>query len=169
MEVIRCLKASRGEFTVKGAIVLLIVAILTSAGMSIWHIYAVCEDVREKTNESVLAVAAVNVPEFYGGARETDGFARHGEGEGAFGSDIYSEDVLETLTYAVGGSLTAANRVEVAGSFDVYDLHTEYVNAEGSILHFRTTLTVQIPLKLYGVTCTVTKRMEVRSSYDPKF
>jgi len=69
------LREQRGEILLDSALKLLIWAIVLSAGVEIFHVYHTLGLVREKTNEAVLAVAAVNVAEFYGGAREADGFA----------------------------------------------------------------------------------------------
>ena len=50
--------------------------------------------VRDNVNEAVPAVAADHIAEFYGGAREADGFARHPE-DGAFNFNINTGDVQD--------------------------------------------------------------------------
>jgi len=55
------LREQRGEILLDSALKLLIWAIVLSAGVEIFHVYHTLGLVREKTNEAVLAVAAVNV------------------------------------------------------------------------------------------------------------
>ena len=125
-------------------------------------------NVREKVNESVLAVAAVNVAEFYGGARESDGFARHPV-EGGFAYVIDTVDVMTTLALALGATARSDSSITVGESFTISNLSTQYVNNSGSILRFRTTLTVTVPLDLGNISAPIERTMVVNSSYDTKF
>ena len=168
MEIARKLQEQRGEFVVHGAFKLLIGALLLSVGLSIFHVYHVMGSVREKVNESVLAVAAVNVAEFYGGARESDGFARHPVDDG-FAYSIDTEDVISTLATELGATAHSENSLTVGESFTISNLSTQYVNNSGSILRFRTTLTVTVPLDLGNVSAPIERTMVVNSSYDTKF
>jgi hypothetical protein len=164
------LKEQRGEFLLKTAVELLIGAIVLSAGVEVFHVYHTLGIVREKTNEAVLAVAAVNVPEFYGGAREGDGFARHTE-DGGFAFNITTDDVVDQLVQSLGATdLSEDDTITVGKSFSVTSLHTQYVNCSDGDLNFETTLTATVPLELGGLLLpAVTKNMEVRTSYAPKF
>ena len=125
---------------------------------------------REKTNEAVLAVAAVNVPEFYGGAREGDGFARHPE-DGYFAFNVTTDDVVDRLVQSLDATnLSEDDTITVGESFSVASLRTQYVNYSGGNLNFQTTLTATVPLELGGILFpAVTKNMEVKTSYAPKF
>lgn len=164
------IKEQRGEFLLSTAVKLLIGVIFLSAGVEVFHVYHTLGIVREKTNEAVLAVAAVNVSEFYGGAREADGFARHPE-DGAFTYNITTDDVVDTLVQSLNATdLSEDNTITVGKSFSVASLHTQYVNSVGGDLNFQTNLTATVPLKIGGMLLpAVTKQMEVKTSYAPKF
>ena len=170
MEVIAKLRERDGNVFVRSALELFGLLLLLSILLSVYHVHHVLGAVREKVNESVLAVAAVNVPEFYGGARESDGFARHPY-EGGFVFSINSEDVLDTLSRSVGATSVDddAGAFEVGDAFAVRGLTTRFVNQSGSILNFTTSLTVAVPLELGGFSVPIEVRMQVRSSYDPRF
>lgn len=175
MEVATFLRGREGNFVLRGAIGLLLFAMLASAALEIYHVYHCIGKVREKVNESVLAVAAVNVAEFYGGAREADGYARHSgdtENGGVFVSTINSEDVLETLADSLNATSVddTTGVIEIGSSYAVQGLQTRFVNAQGNILHFESTLTVTVPINAGGVLHTqISKPLKVKSSYDPKF
>ena len=164
------LKEQSGQFLLSTAVKLLIGAILLSAGVEVFHVYHTLNVVRDKTNEAVLAVAAVNVPEFYGGAREADGFARHPE-DGYFVFNITTDDVVDQLVQSLDATgLSDDDTITVGKSFSVTSLRTQYINYSGGDLNFETTLTATVPLELGGILLpAVTKRMEVRTSYAPKF
>lgn len=164
------MRENSGQFLFKSALRLLGGAIILSASISIYHVYHSLGVVREKTNEAVLAVATVNVPEFYGGARESDGFARHPE-DGYFGFSIATDDVVDRLVQSLKATdLSTDDTITVGDSFTVQSINTQYVNYSSGNLNFRTTLTVTVPLSAGGILLpAVTKRMEVGTSYDPKF
>lgn len=169
MEITNKLRSERGEFTVSTAFRLILSAMLFAALLSVLHVYYTIGSVREKVNESVLAVAAANVAEFYGGAREADGYARHVDGT-AFASAISTDDVVDTLARSCGASAVGSKGTIVVGdSYRLSNVTTEYVNSSGSILNFKTTLTVQVPLDLGDVSIPINKTIVVRSSYDPRF
>lgn len=169
MEIAYALRSDRGEFTVSTAIKLIIAAMLFAVLMSIFHIYYVIGSVREKVNESVLAVAAANVAEFYGGARESDGFARHVDGM-AFISTISTDDVVDTLARSCGATAVgSAGTIIVGDSYRLSQVATEFVNVSGAVLNFKTTLTVIVPLKIGTASFPINRTIVVRSSYDPRF
>ena len=162
------LKSTQGTFVVRASVGLLCAALLFSAGLSIFHVYHVFGRVRETINESVLAVAAANVAEFYGGSRESDGYARHPY-NGGFAHNI-SSDVVDTLARSVGAAdIGHDGTITVGDSYTITNISTQYVNSVGSILNFTTTVTVVVPLEVGGIEIPITKTMEVRSSYDTKF
>ncbi len=165
--------SQKGEFTVSTAARIMIIALLTAAMMSVYHVYAAIGNVREKVAESVTAVAAANVAEFYGGARESDGNARHYE-SGTFASLISTDDVMDTLSRSVGASdYGASGELIVRDSYTISNLSTVYVNGNTSgaadALNFRTTLTVTVPIRFAGINTSVKKTIVVRSTYDPKY
>lgn len=166
----RSLRSSCGEFLLGTAVKLLAAAIVVCAGMEVYHVYHVMDTVRSTVSEAVLAVAAVNAPEFYGGAREGDGFARHPE-DGAFASCVSTDDVVDQMVRMLGVTdLTADDTMTVGDSFSVRNVQTHYVNSDGAVLNFHTTLTVSVPLSVGGILLpAITKNMEVRTSYAPKF
>lgn len=119
-------------------------------------------------DEAVLAVAAYNVAEFYGGAREMSGQARHAMGGNQFASSVFSGDVIDQLNRSLGGELSG-NRIQ-KDSWSVENLQTSYVNSEGGNLNFRTSLTVKVPFKIGSLPpVMIERRMEVASSYAPRF
>lgn len=169
MEIGAKLHDRHGQFAVSTAIKLIAVALAFSVGLSICHVYFTIGGVREKVNESVLAVAAVNVSEFYGGARESDGYARHLSGAG-FISSINTDDVVDTLARSCAATgIDADGTIIVGGSYRISDVSTRYVNYGGGILNFTTTLTVTVPLDLGDIEIPIKKTITVRSSYDTKF
>ena len=169
MEVLKKLREQRGEFAVRFSVGLLIFLLVFNLGFSFWHVYHVLDRVRETVNESVLAVAAVNVAEFYGGARESDGYARHPEG-GSFAFLIDTDDVISTLSRSVGATQIAADgTITVGSSYVIKNISTQYENTVGSTLNFTTTITVVVPLDLGNVDIPIEKTIKVRSSYDTKF
>lgn len=169
MEVVLSkLREQRGEFSVRFSVGLLIGLLVFSVGFSVWHVYYVLDRVRETVNESVLAVAADNVAEFYGGGRESDGYARH-PFNGGFAYNI-QDDIIDTLATSVGATAIGADdSIIVGSSYTIKNISTQYVNSSGSILNFITTVTVVVPLDLGNVEIPITKTMRVKSSYDTKF
>ena len=168
METVKILRSRRGEFLLHSAVVLLAAAMLLSAAVSAYHVYHVVGAVRDKVNEAVLAVAADNVAEFYGGAREADGFARHPE-DGTFNFNIDTGDVQDKLAQAVDATNVTDNSITVGDQYAIKDLDTQYVNNSGGNLHFKSTMIVTVPLTVLGQQFPITKKIEVTSSYAPKF
>ncbi len=164
------LREQRGEFLLSTAVKLLAWAMLLSAAVEVYHIYHTLGVVKEKTREAVLAVAAVNVAEFYGGAREGDGFARHPE-DGSFAYSIATDDVVDMLVQSLNATdLSEDDTITVGAAFSVASIHTQYINYSGGNLNFQTSMTVTVPLELGGVLLpAVTKEMEVKAYYAPKF
>lgn len=164
------LREQRGEFLLSTAMRLLAGAMLLSAAVEVYHVYHTLGVVKEKANEAVLAVAAVNIAEFYGGAREGDGFARHPE-DGSFVYSITTDDVVDMLVQSLNATgLDEDDTITVGESFSVASIRTQYMNYSGGNLNFQTNMTVTVPLELGGVLLpAVTKEMEVKTSYAPKF
>lgn len=157
-----------GESGLHMGIVCIVGVLLIAAALSVIHVFAVCSYTRSKVDEAVLAVAAYNVAEFYGGARELSGQARHPLGGNQFASTISSDDVIEQLSKSIGGEVTGNTITKE--SWSIVNLSTRYVNYEGGQLNFRTQLTVRIPFQIGNLPpITLEKHMEVASSYAPKF
>ena len=167
MEVISALRDRSGNIYLKSAVVLLAAALFVSAGLSIYHVYHTFGTVREKVNEAVLAVAAANVSEFYGGSRESDGYARHPAGNGRFESNCNTGEVLVALARSAGGSVTGTTIQ--TDSYTVTVVSTECVNQVGGVLHFITTIRAVVPLDVGDVSIPIEKVIEVRSQYDTRF
>lgn len=168
MEGLSILRSRRGEFAFRCAVGAMIAALVLSAAFSILCVYHAVGTVRENVNEAVLAVAAVNVSEFFGGSRETDGYARHPD-SGGFSVSLDAEDVRTTLARAIGGTVGRDGSITVEDAYVIRDLNTVYQNTDGSVLCFTTTLTVIVPLKLGGISVPIQKMLEVSSRYDAKF
>lgn len=169
MEMKKILTDNCGEFTVSTAFRLLGAVLVLALLISIFHVYYVIGSVREKVNESVLAVAAANVAEFYGGARDVDGYATH-TGPTGFTSTINTDDVVDTLARSVGATaIGSAGTIVVGDSYKLSNISTTYTNAAGSKLNFTTALTVEVYLKVGAFVVPITKSITVRSSYETKF
>lgn len=162
------LRSQNGESSLHMGIVCVVGIFLIAIGLSTFHIFTVCSYARTKVDEAVLSVAAYNIPEFYGGAREMSGQARHALGSGQFDSDVFSGDVIDQLGRSIGGEI-AGNTI-TKSSWKIEDLHTAYNNSEGGNLNFTTHLTVKVPFKVGNLPpIVIEKRMEVSSSYAPRF
>lgn len=158
----------KGESGLHMAIVCVTGVMLIALGLATLHVFAVCSYTRSKVDEAVLAVAAYNVAEFYGGAREMSGQARHAMGGNQFASSVFSGDVIDQLNRSLGGELSG-NRIQ-KDSWSVENLQTSYVNSEGGNLNFRTNLTVKVPFQIGSLPpVMIERRMEVASSYAPRF
>ena len=163
------LRDCSGDFLLKSAITITIAALALSAAITVYHVYHVMGAVRDKVNEAVLAVASVNVSEFYGGAWESDGFARHREDD-RFTEAITTDAVVDQLAQSLGATDLAADDTITVGDYTVSGIDTQYFNSMGGNLNFRTRLTVTIPLSVGGLIPTsITKTIEVKTSYDPRF
>lgn len=166
--MIKALRDQRGESSLHMGITCIIGVLLIALGLSAFHVFSVCSYTRTKVDEAVLAVAAYNVPEFYGGARELSGQARHALGGGQFHSDIFSDDVIDQLGRSIGGEVSGNTITK--SSWRIEELHTVYNNSEGGNLNFTTHLTVKVPFKVGNLPpIVIEKRMEVSSSYAPRF
>lgn len=170
MEVSAKLKDCSGDFLLKSAIMITIAALTLSAAIAVYHVYHVIGSVRDKVNEAVLAVASVNVPEFYGGARDSDGFARHQE-DGSFTDTITTDAVVDQLAQSLGATdLSDDDTITVGTSYTVSRIDTQCFNSSGNNLNFHTKLTVTVPLSVGGLIPTsIIKTIEVKTSYDPRF
>lgn len=158
----------KGESGLHMAIVCVTGVMLIALGLATLHVFAVCSYTRSKVDEAVLAVAAYNVAEFYGGAREMSGQARHAMGGNQFASSVFSGDVIDQLNRSLDGELSG-NRIQ-KDSWSVENLQTSYVNSEGGNLNFRTSLTVKVPFQIGSLPpVMIERRMEVASSYAPRF
>ena len=167
MEVVSTLRDRNGNVYLKSAVVLLIAAIVVSVGMSIYHVYHTLGAVREKVNEAVLAVAAANVSEFYGGSRESDGYARHPAGNGGFAASCSTGDILAALAYSTNGAVAGATIQ--TDSYAITISGVDCVNQLGRNLRFVTTIQVVVPLDIGGISIPIEKAMEVKSQYDTRF
>lgn len=169
MEIARFIRNERGEFTFSAAFRLLALALLGAVMLEVMHVYFTIGSVREKVNESVLAVASANVAEFYGGARESDGYARHVVGN-SFASAVNTDNVIDTLARDCGAtSVDESGHIVVRDSYELQGINTRYVNSTGAVLNFNTKLTVIVPFKVFGTVFPISKGIEVKSSYDPRF
>ncbi len=164
--VIRKLRDQRGEVGLRASVGLLVAVLLFLVVFNIRHAFQVIDLVKDKTNEAVLAVAAVNGPTAAGGVREGAAVSRSYTGA-AWSRVVISDGVLDALQRNLGGEISGQSLIR-AGSFQIDNLTTAYVNSDGSNLHFRTTLDLTIYL-LGGENLAVTRRLEVATTYEAKF
>lgn len=158
----------RGEIAPQGAVILLISVILLTVALQVNYVYATVDQVKEKTNTAVLAVAASNVGAVYEGVREGEGAARQFSGitwSRIVSTDAVKESMMTALNATASGStLTRANGVRLD------NIHVAVSNNDGGKLNFTTTMTVIIPLSIGGgVLPPIQQRVEVNTTYEPKF
>lgn len=163
--VIRKLREQRGEISLNLGLILLFAVFLFLVVFNIRHAYQVVDRVIDKTNEAVLAQAAVNGPTAAGGIREGAAVARNYNGT-AWRRIVTSDGVLASLQQSMGGSVNG--RSLVREGFRIDNLTTTFVNADGGNLHFITSLDLTIYL-LGGDVLPVTRHLEVESTYEAKF
>lgn len=168
MEMIwKKLREQRGEIALRlgfgflGAILLFLVV------LNIRHVYQVIDVVIDRTNEAVLAVAAINGPGSAGGVREGEATARYFDGA-AWQRAVSSRTVADALHESLGGML-AGNTIIREGNYRIDNLSTAFVNQNGGKLHFTTTMDISISLLVGGGALSVNRRLEVKTTYEPKF
>ncbi len=164
--VIRKLRDQQGEIGLRASVGLLVAVLLFLVVFNIRHAFQVIDFVKDKTNEAVLAVAAVNGPTAAGGVREGSAVSRNYTGA-AWHRVVTSDGVLDALQRNLGGEISGQSLIR-AGSFRIDDLTTTYVNSDGANLNFHTTLDLTIYL-LGGENLAVTRRLEVTTTYEAKF
>lgn len=129
--------------------------------------YQVIDQVMDRTNEAVLAVAAVNGPRALSGVREADGLVRNYDGAN-WNRVVTTNEVLYALGISLGAYADGPQSLIRDGSYRIDHLVTSYVNSDGGVLHFVTTMDLTISL-LGGDSLTVTRPLEVRTTYEAKF
>lgn len=160
MEVVfKKLREERGEIGLRLAILLLVSVLLFLLVFNIRAAYQVTDMVIDKTNEAVLAQAALNGHKTTSGVREGAAVDRY--------STVTADGVLSLLQKDLGGTLNGSSLLR-EGSFLISNLSTHFVNAEGDNLHFTTTFELTIYL-LGGDSLSVTRRLEVKSTYEARF
>ena len=148
------------------AVILLIGVMLLSVYMNVRHVYDTIDTVSEKTNEAVLAVAAANVAETYGGTREGVGTARRHMG-GSWGNFVSTTEVINSLQRMTNS--TRQNNDLTAASYTLANISTRYVNIQNGNLNFITTVTVKIPISVGVPVPPIETVLEVHTTYEPKF
>lgn len=159
MEVIKKLREQRGEIGLRLSLMLLLSVLLFLVVFNIRHAYQITDMVIDKTNEAVLAQAALNGHKTTSGVREGAAVDRS--------DSVYSIGVLELLQKDLGGTLNGSSLLRDR-SFLISNLTTHFVNAEGSDLHFTTTLELTIYL-IGRDNLALTRTLEVNSTYEARF
>lgn len=162
----RKLRGNRGEIALRLGLILLGAVILFVLVFNIRHAYQVVDLIRDRTNEAVLSVAAVNGPGVAGGVREGEAVSRNYTG--AFWQrGVTTEAVLDALQRSLGADRSGQSLIR-EGSYRIDGLATAYVNEDGAALHFTTTLRLTIFL-MGGDALKVDKTLEVKTTYEAKF
>lgn len=168
MEVaVRKLREKSGEIALRLSLTLLVAVLLFLVVINIRHAYQVIDQVMDRTNEAVLAVAAVNGPRALSGVREADGLVRNYDGAN-WNRVVTTNEVLYALGISLGAYADGPQSLIRDGSYRIDHLVTSYVNSDGGVLHFVTTMDLTISL-LGGDSLTVTRPLEVRTTYEAKF
>jgi len=162
------LKERRGEVSVRLGGLLLAATLIFAIVLNIRHVYQVTDMVIDKTNAAVLAVASANAPLVYGGAREGEAVSRN-YADPHWNRYVTTGEVSDALLVALGG-VRSGSTIRKNGSFSLLRLQTQYVNSDGGALNFRTTFDLNISLMAGGpVPLSVTRQIEVKTTYEPKF
>ena len=132
---------------------------------NIRHAYQVIDRVIDRTNEAVLAVAASNGPRALQGVREAEAVVRTYNGVD-WSRVVTSDEVLYTLGESLGA--TVGHQSLSREGFRIDHLTTSYTNNDGGALNFITTMDLTISL-LGGNSLTITRPLEVRTTYEAKF
>ena len=169
MEVIVSkLRERRGEVVVKFGVIVFLFMMFLSVVFVFLSAFFSLNDVKEKANNAVLAVAAVNIPQVYDGIREGKGQA-HQSGGGGLSKYIDTEDVFAVLAESLNATIERADTFSTS-VYTVSQFQTEYENTLDGNLNFTSTFQVTLHLALLGELIPNLKfDMEVHSSYDPKF
>lgn len=164
------LRERRGSVMVEAALVCLLGLMFLAVCMDIGRIYITVNMIKSKTDAAVLTVAAANVGNVYDGVRESAGTARsvtNGEWAELVSTEEVKNSLMEALSLSSSGD--ALERISPANKtvYRLSNLNTVYINADGSDLNFKTTLTVTIPLNFLGL--NINQNLEVSTTYDSKF
>lgn len=164
------LKDRNGAIALKLGFIMVILSIIIFTFITVARIYFIFDAAKERANEAVLAVAAYNIAEFYGGAREGDGYARHALGGNTFGSAVTTEDVLAQMAVSLDAEPLDDNTLYKEGNYYIRNLNVRYVNTVDGNLNFLTTFTVIIQLSIAGSQIDgIEKDIQVNTTYAPKF
>lgn len=162
----RKLGEKRGEIALRLGLILLGAIMLFVLVFNIRHAYQVVDLVRDRTNEAVLSVAAVNGPSASGGVREGEAVSRTYTGA-SWQRGVTTDAVLDALQRSLGADRSGQSLVR-KGSYRIDSLVTYYVNEDGDALHFTTTMRLTIFL-MGGDALKVDKTLEVKTKYEAKF
>lgn len=170
MEVLsKKLAEQKGEVAVKGVVILLVATILFAAVIQTIHVYHAISEVKEKTNEAVLATASLNVSGIYMGVRESEWFARQ-YADPSWTANADASQVAYQLANATGGQLMSDNTIFKEESYMISDLISTFDNSSGEGLNFTTTLKLDVFIDIGGIIqTTIPYDLEVHTSYAKKF
>jgi len=168
----RKLRRRGGSVVLTGAILTVVVFMLLAVSLEVARIYGTIGMLKRNTDAAVRAAAAENAGNIFGGVRESDGNARGGE-DGAWGETVSTDEVWtllkENLELTREGSELVRHGESGREAYRLTGLSTKYENADGDVLHFETTVTVEIPLSFLGGGITLKQFLEVKTSYDARF
>jgi hypothetical protein len=157
-----------GELAPLGAAILLIGSLLLAVALQVNYVYATVDQIKDRTNTAVLAVAAGNAPAAHDGIREGESTARHFNGV-TWSRAVSTAAVTQSLAAALNATADGPDLLRENGG-RLTDIQVTAHNDDGGTLSFTTTMTVVIPLSVAGgVLPPVLQRVEVHTTYEPKF
>lgn len=172
MEVIQVLRGRRGEIALRSGAILLAGALMLVVLLQVIAVYTTINNVMKKTGEAVLAVATTNGERAFGGIRESAGTARTYDGY-SWDRLVTTDDVEQVLQRNLNLTRDGLRLTHQSGgkaAYHILELDTRYLNSDHDKLHFITTLVVQIPVAIGSdVLPPITKRLEVKTTYEAKF
>lgn len=167
MEIVaRKLREKSGEVAVDLCFDFLALFFIFIVLLNIRQAFQTVDRVIDRTNEAVLAVAAINGPGALGGVREGEAVSRNYNGA-SWGRVVTTQEVLYTLSSSLGATISGQS-LSREGSFRIDHLSTSCVNFDGGVLHFVSTMDLTISL-LGGDDLTITIPLEVKTTYEAKF
>lgn len=163
--MIQKLQDKRGEIALRLGLLFLVATFLFVIVFDIRHAFQAIDTVKDRTNEAVLAVAAINGPRALGGLRDGEATVRNYNGS-AWERIVTTEDVVATLGRSLNATVSG-NSLTREG-YHIDNITTTYVNSDGGNLHFVTNMDITIFL-LGGENLAIDAHMEVKSTYEAKF
>ena len=169
MEIKKKLLEKSGTVALNIGIVVIVLVLLLAVTIEVYRMYHITNVVKDETNAAVLAVAAINVSGFYGGAREGDGQART-PSPGDFSYLVQTDDVMIMMANSLSLETMGNDRLAQQGNFAIEDIHVRFENYTNETLNFVTQMELVIELSLSGEFLpNVRLPLEVKTSYHAKF
>lgn len=157
------------EVMVKVSVLIIVILMLILLCFTTAQIFETLNVIYDTTREAVLSQVSVNAPAGFCGMRESSGTARYND-ENTW---VYEVNDTEVKTYLQNRfNLNDAGERVNRGvhQFGIENVNTTFVNSEGNLITFKTTLTVAVPITLMGQAMgDIHQKMTVKVTYDKRY